>query len=209
MCDPIRLVVLASGSGTNLQALIDATEQGVINGRIVLVVSDQPGAYALSRAEKHGIPTRVLMRKEYPSREEFEAVLVQAVRAAGADLVLLAGFMRILSASFLREFPERVMNIHPSLLPAFPGLDAQGQAWAYGVRVTGCTVHFVDEGMDTGPIILQAAVPVLNGDTRDDLAHRILEQEHRIYPEAVRLYQEGRLRVEGRKVVITPKEADV
>lgn len=208
MCHPIRLAVLASGSGTNLQALIDATERGEIHGQIVLVVSDKPEAYALTRARKHGIPTEVMVRKDYPSREEFEGAMVHRITSAGADLVLLAGFMRILSAGFLRHFPERVMNIHPSLLPAFPGLDAQGQALAYGVRVTGCTVHFVDEGMDTGPIILQAAVPVLDGDTRDELVNRILVQEHQIYPEAVRLYQEGRLRVEGRKVWILPKEAD-
>lgn len=208
MCNPIRLAVLVSGSGTNLQALIDATERGELDGRIVRVVSDRPGAYALARAEKHGIPVRVLVRKDYRSREEYEEALAEELRTSEADLVLLAGFMRILSGTFLRHFPQRVMNIHPSLLPAFSGLDAQGQAWAYGVRVTGCTVHFVDEGMDSGPIILQAAVPVLDGDTRDGLAERILEQEHRIYPEAVRLYQTGRLRVEGRKVLILSKEAD-
>lgn len=202
MCNPVRLAVLASGSGTNLQALIEAIEQGELQAEIVVVVSDKPDAYALKRAEAHGIAVRLVERKSFHSREAFEDQLAECIELAEADLVLLAGFMRILSAGFLRHFPQRVLNIHPSLLPAFPGLDAQKQALEYGVKVSGCTVHFVDEGTDTGPIILQAAVPVLPGDTREELARRILAEEHRIYPEAVRLYHAGRLKVEERRVTV-------
>ena len=202
MCNPIRLAVLVSGSGTNLQAIIDAIAAGQLNAQITMVISDNPAAYGLERAKAQGIPTQCIVRKNYASREDFELAMVEALQSAGVELVLLAGFMRVLSKVFLQHFAGRVMNIHPSLLPAFPGLDAQKQALEYGVKVTGCTVHFVDEGMDTGPIILQAAVPVLEGDTRDELAARILREEHRLYAEAVRLYHEGRLQVEGGMVKV-------
>ncbi|AZR74230.1 phosphoribosylglycinamide formyltransferase [Anoxybacter fermentans] len=206
MSDPIRLAVLASGSGTNLQAFIDAIKSGELNAKIALVISDNPDAYALTRARKNKIPAYYVGREKFNSREDYELKMVKMIKEADADLVLLAGFMRLLSPVFLHHFPNRIMNIHPSLLPAFPGLDAQGQALEYGVKVTGCTVHFVDEGMDTGPIILQAAVPVYTGDTRDELAYRIQMEEHRIYPEAVRLYQAGRLKIDGRRVIILPEE---
>lgn len=202
MRNPIRLAILVSGSGTNLQAIIDAIEVGELNAQVVAVISDRADAYGLERAKKHGIPAYYFNRKDFAVREEFEEALARTIQAVGAELVLLAGFMRVLSAAFLNHFPGRVMNIHPSLLPAFPGLDAQGQALNYGVKVTGCTVHFVDEGMDTGPIILQAAVPVLDGDTHDELVARILQQEHRLYAEAVQLFQASRLKIEGRKVTI-------
>lgn len=201
MCDQFRVAVLASGSGTNLQALIDAFESGGLKGLIALVISDNNQAYALERASKHNIPAHYIGREDFESREEYEMEMVKVIKDQQVDLVLLAGFMRILSPKFLEHFSGQIMNIHPSLLPAFKGLDAQGQALEYGAKISGCTVHFVDEGMDTGPIILQAAVPVLADDSRDDLAKRILKEEHRIYPEAVKLYQEGRLKRDGRHVI--------
>ncbi|MFN4182151.1 MAG: phosphoribosylglycinamide formyltransferase [bacterium] len=194
----IRIGVLVSGRGTNLQAIIDACEDGRIPGKVVLVLSNNADAYALTRAEKHHIPAFVIP----DNSPDFEEQLIQKLTEYQVDLVCLAGFMKILSGKFLSHFPNRVLNIHPALLPAFRGLEAQRRAWEYGVKITGCTVHFVDEKMDHGPIILQAAVPVLEGDTPESLAERILKEEHRIYPEAIRLFAEGRLRVEGRKVRI-------
>ncbi len=205
--NPLHLVILASGSGTNLQAFIDATRDNKLNAKIVRVISDKKESYALTRAQEAGLPTSYISPKEFASKKEYEEKMVEIITEAGADLVLLAGFMRLLSSTFLSHFSGRVMNIHPSLLPAFPGLDAQKQAIEYGVKVTGCTVHFVDEGMDTGPIIIQASVPVLEADTRDELAKRILKEEHRIYLEAVRLYQEGSLNIDGRKVANCKKGA--
>jgi len=188
---PLRLAVLASGRGSNLQALVDAGERGEMDGTVALVVSDNPGSYALERAKKHGIPSRVIERKAFASRQAFDLALAAAVEESGADMVALAGFMRIISPSFLSRFPGKVINIHPSLLPAFPGLDAQKQALDYGVKVAGCTVHYVDEGVDAGPIIIQSAVPVLPGDTVEALSARILEQEHIIYPKAVAMIARG------------------
>ncbi len=188
---PLRLAVLASGRGSNLQALVDAGEKGAMDGTVSLVVSDNPAAYALERAKKHGIPFRVIERKSFASRQAFDDALACAVEESGADLAALAGFMRIISPSFLARFPGKVINIHPALLPSFPGLDAQRQALEYGVKITGCTVHFVDEGVDTGPIIIQSAVPVLPGDTVESLSARILEQEHIIYPKAVTMIARG------------------
>ena len=183
--------MLASGRGSNLQALVDAGEKGAMDGAVALVVSDNPDAYALTRAKNHGIPFRVIERKSFASRRAFDSALACAVEESGADLVALAGFMRIISPSFLSRFPGKVINIHPALLPSFPGLDAQRQALEYGVKITGCTVHFVDEGVDTGPIIIQSAVPVLSGDTVESLSSRILEQEHIIYPKAVTMIARG------------------
>ncbi len=174
----LDLGVLVSGTGTNLQAIIDAVGGGTLDARVRLVLSNKPGVAALQRAAAAGIPTQVLSHKSFPQRESFDRALVAALREAGVTWVVLAGFMRILTPVFLDAFPMRVVNIHPALLPAFAGVDAQAQALAYGVRITGCTVHFVDSGTDTGPIIAQAPVPVLPGDTRDSLAHRILEREH-------------------------------
>jgi phosphoribosylglycinamide formyltransferase-1 len=188
---PLRVAVLASGRGSNLQALVDAGEKGDMDATVTLVVSDNPGAYALTRAKNHGIPFRVIERKGFASRQAFDSALADAVEKSGAQLVALAGFMRIISHAFLSRFPGRVINVHPALLPSFPGLDAQKQALEYGVKITGCTVHFVDEGMDTGPVIIQSAVPVLPGDTVESLSARILEQEHIIYPKAVGMIANG------------------
>lgn len=197
----LKLAVLASGSGSNLQAIIDAARLD-LPVEIVLVLSDKSDAYALTRADEAGIMTAVVEPASYPSREAYDAQIVKLLRLAGADTVALAGYMRLVTDVLLAAFPQRVLNIHPALLPSFPGLHAQRQAWEYGVKVAGCTVHFVDGGMDSGPIILQAPVPVIDSDDADSLAARILEQEHIIYPLALKLLAEGRLHIEGRRVRI-------
>lgn len=190
----LDLAVLVSGSGSNLQAILDAIEHHRLDARVRLVVSNVAGVKALERAARAGVPSVVVSHKDFPSRAAFDAHLVEVVRPAVANgYVVLAGFMRILTATFLDAFPRRVLNIHPSLLPAFPGVDAQKQALDYGVRVTGCSVHLVDAGTDTGPILAQAAVPILDGDTRDTLAARILAQEHAILPAVLQWISEGRL----------------
>lgn len=191
----LDLGVLISGSGTNLQAILDAVAEGRLDARVRLVVSNKAGAPGLARAERAGVPTRVLSHGDYADRSSFDAALVAALRDAGVAWVVLAGFMRLLTPVFLDAFPQRVVNIHPSLLPAFPGVDAQAQALAYGVRVTGCTVHLVDAGTDTGPILAQAAVPVLADDTRDALAKRILAREHELLVRALSWIAEGRVSV--------------
>lgn len=196
----MRIAVLASGRGSNLQALIDAVEQGYIPAQLAVVVSDKPEAPALERASRHGIETAVFLGSAFPDRKSFDAELAGFLKGKEVDLVCLAGFMRILGADFVRVFPNRIINIHPSLLPAFPGLNAQKQALDYGVKFSGCTVHFVDEGMDTGPIIGQRVVPVLEGDTVESLSARILEQEHQLYPLAVREFALGNVHVKGRIV---------
>lgn len=198
----LKIGVLASGSGSNLQAIIDATAAGTLPAEVVMVLSDKPDAYALARADAAGIMTAVVEPKEYASREAYDAKLVKLLKLAGADTVALAGYLRIVTPVLLEAFPQRVLNIHPALLPAFPGLHAQRQAFEYGVKVAGCTVHFVDSGLDSGPIILQAPVPVLEDDDADSLAARILAQEHIIFPLALRLLAEGKLRIEGRRVYI-------
>ncbi|RME39125.1 MAG: phosphoribosylglycinamide formyltransferase [Deltaproteobacteria bacterium] len=204
MAGKLKIGVLASGGGTNLQAIIDRCQDGSLPAEIVLVLSNNPGAGALERAKKAGLPTCCIDHREYASREEFDRAVVAALRTAGVELVVLAGFMRLITDIFLDAFPGRIMNIHPALLPAFPGLHVQKKALEYGARFAGCTVHFVDNGVDTGPIILQAVVPVLQDDTEETLAQRILEQEHRIYPRAIELFAQGRLRIEGRRVLIDP-----
>ncbi len=199
-----RIAVLVSGNGSNFQAILDAIESGLINkGEIVCLISNKADAFALERARKHAIKSLVLDHKAYPNRQAYDGALVETLREHQVDLVVLAGFMRLLSPVMIDAFPNRIMNIHPALLPAFPGIDAQKQAFDYGVRYTGCTVHFVDSGTDTGPIILQAVVPVLSDDTLENLTQRIHGEEHRTYVEAVRLYCEGRLQVEGRKVRVS------
>lgn len=203
----LRLGVLASGRGSNLQAILDAIGRGDLAAEVRVVVSDRPGARALERARQAGAAAVFVDRSAYPDREAADAAMARVLQEHGVDLVILAGYMRILGRGFVAAFRGRVLNIHPSLLPAFPGLHAQRQALEHGVKVAGCTVHFVDEGLDSGPIVLQAAVPVLEGDTEETLSARILEQEHRLYPEAIRLFAEGRLRVEGRRVRILSKEA--
>ncbi|MDI3522235.1 MAG: phosphoribosylglycinamide formyltransferase 1 [Bacillota bacterium] len=201
-----NLAVLASGRGTNLQTIIEAWQAGRLPVDIVGVVSDNPDAQALERARAHGLRAAVLPAALYPDRRAYGAALVELLKSWGTDMVALAGFMRLVDPVVVRAFPNRILNIHPALLPAFPGLHAQRQALQYGVRVSGCTVHLVDEGMDTGPIVLQAAVPVLPDDTEETLAARILKEEHRLYPEAIRLLATGRLKVEGRRVYISPEE---
>jgi phosphoribosylglycinamide formyltransferase-1 len=200
----MRLGVLASGGGTNLQAIIDRCREGSFPAEIAVVIANNPGVGALERARQAGIPARCINHRDFASREEFDAALVEALREAGIELVVLAGFMRIITKVLLDAFPLRIINIHPALLPAFPGLHVQQQAIDYGARFSGCTVHFVDGGVDTGPIIIQAVVPVLPGDTADTLAARILIQEHQIYPRAIQLLAEGRVRVTGRTVAIEP-----
>lgn len=200
------LGVLCSGRGTDLQSIIDAIGRGEVHAKLALVLTDKPDAYALKRAENAGIPAVCVNRKEYDDRESFERELVRQLQAAGVTLVVLAGFMRILTPYFVRQFPHRIMNIHPALLPSFPGAHAHRDVLAYGVKVSGCTVHFVDEGTDSGPIILQAAVSVLEGDTEETLSARVLEQEHKIYPQAIELYCEHRLNIDGRHVHILPKK---
>jgi phosphoribosylglycinamide formyltransferase 1 len=199
---PVRLAVLVSGNGTNLQAVIDCIKSREINARIACVVSNRQDAFALKRAEQHGIPTVIHEIGAYASRRAYDIALVEILRNHGVQLVLLAGFMRILTDEMVNAFPHAIMNIHPALLPAFPGLHAQQQALEYGVRFTGCTVHFVDIGTDTGPIILQAVVPVQDDDTEETLAARIQQEEHRIYPEAVRLFCAGKISVDSRRVRI-------
>jgi phosphoribosylglycinamide formyltransferase-1 len=192
--------VLISGRGTNLQALIDAQREERLGGQIALVISNVEGAPGLERARQAGITALVRDHRGRP-REAFDSELVEELRAHGCDLVCLAGYMRLLSPLFISAFPSRVLNVHPALLPAFPGLEAQRQAWEYGVKVSGATVHIVDEGLDSGPIVLQEAVPVRDGETAESLAARILEVEHRLYPRAVRLMLSGRYRIEGRRVI--------
>ena len=196
------LGVMASGRGSNLQSILDAIEKGTVPARVSVVITDKPEAKALDRARAAGIPAVCVNRKEYDSRESFEHALIEVLRAHGVELVVLAGFMRILTSVFVQAFKQRILNIHPSILPSFTGADAHSLVLEYGAKVSGCTVHFVDEGMDTGPIILQATVPVMEDDDHDSLAARVLVEEHKIYPEAIRLYAEGRLTIEGRKVRI-------
>jgi len=202
---PSRVVVLVSGGGTNLQSLLDAERAGTLGGATVVgVVSNRPGVRALERAAAAGVPTRVLDHRAFADRAAFDAALRAEVEALGADLVVLAGFMRVLTEGFLAGFVDRVINIHPSLLPAFPGVRGPAQALQYGVKISGCTVHFVDAGLDTGAVIAQAAVPVRDDDTEETLAARILVEEHRLLPAAVADLAGARLRREGRRVHRVP-----
>lgn len=199
----MKIGVLASGGGTNLQALIDAAGRGELGpGHIVVVGANVAGCEALGRAAQAGIPTFVLSHKGFPTREDFDQALLDEMRRHGVGLVVLAGFMRILTPRFLEAFPHRVVNIHPAILPSFPGVHAQKQAFDYGVRFAGCTVHFVDAGTDTGPIIAQAIVPVLQDDDEQSLRLRILSEEHRLFPAVIRAIAEGRVGVEGRRVLV-------
>jgi phosphoribosylglycinamide formyltransferase-1 len=200
------LGILASGSGTNLQAIIDAIENGQVPAEIRVVVCNRPQVKALERAERHSLAVEIVDHKAFPSREAFDERVVEVLREKEVELVCLAGFDRLLSPVFIRAFPERILNIHPALLPSFPGLHAQRQALEYGVRIAGCSVHIVDEKTDHGPIVIQAAVPVYSDDTVDSLTERILAEEHRVYPEAICLFAENRVRVEGRRVLIVDEE---
>jgi phosphoribosylglycinamide formyltransferase-1 len=198
----VKIGILVSGSGSNLQAIIDQIELGRLQAEIKVVISNNPDAYALERARKHGLPAQVISHRDFREREDFDRQMSAVLVSYDVELVVLAGFMRVLTSSFLRDFPRKVMNIHPALLPAFPGIHVQQKAWEYGVKFSGCTVHFVDEGVDTGPIIIQAVVPVYDYDNADILAARILKEEHRIYPRAIQLYAEDRLEIRGRRVLI-------
>lgn len=198
-----RIAVLASGNGSNLEAILAAIADGRIqNARVVLVISDKEEAYALVRAQKHNIPTRVFRPQDYPSRKAYDRAMIEFLQAEAIDLVVMAGFMRLVTPEFVAAFRHRIMNIHPSLLPAFPGTRGVADALAYGVKVTGCTVHFVDEGMDTGPIILQEALPVRPDDTVDSLQERIHALEHRLYPQAIDLWVRGKIKIRGRRCCI-------
>lgn len=203
----LRLGVLASGTGSNLQAILDACAAAQIAAQVAVVISNIPGAPALARARAAGVPSVLVPHKGVP-RDQYDFLLVEQLRRYEVDLVCLAGFMRILSPVLLRAFENRVLNIHPSLLPAFPGLHAVRQALDAGVRVSGCTVHVVDEGTDTGPVLVQAAVPVLDGDDEDALSARILAQEHRCYPRAIGLWAAGRINLDGRRVRVSGAAGD-
>jgi phosphoribosylglycinamide formyltransferase-1 len=196
----VNLGVLVSGSGSNLQAIIDNIEAGRVDARIKIVISNVPDVYALERAKKHRIPSLVILHKGL-KREEYDQKVVDALKAHEVELVVLAGFMRIITSILLRAFPMRVMNIHPALLPAFPGTHVWQTQVDYGVKFAGCTVHFVDEGTDTGPIIIQGVVPVYDGDTADTLNARILKQEHKIYSQAIQMYAQRQLEIHGRRVL--------
>jgi len=194
--------ILVSGSGSNLQSIIDNIERGTLTAEIKVVISNNPEAYALERCRRHHIPAVVIRHQEFRKREDFDRQMISVLQFHGVELVVMAGFMRLLTPLFLNAFAMKIMNIHPALLPAFPGTHVQQKAVDYGVKFSGCTVHFADEGVDTGPVIIQAVVPVLDADTADTLAARILKEEHRIYPQAIQLYAEGRIQVSGRKVTL-------
>jgi phosphoribosylglycinamide formyltransferase-1 len=198
----VGIGVLVSGSGSNLQSIIDHAEAGTLDADIRMVLSNNPDAYALERCKKHRIPSVVIDHRQFHCREDYDRNLIAILESAGVELVVMAGFMRILSPVFFRAFPHRIINIHPALLPAFPGVHVQQKAVEYGVKFAGCTVHFADEGVDTGPIIIQSVVPVYEDDTPESLSARILKEEHRIYPQAIQYYAEGRLAIKGRRVIL-------
>jgi phosphoribosylglycinamide formyltransferase-1 len=202
MSEPGRVGILISGRGSNMVSLVESMQRGDIRAEPAVVISNRPGAAGLAKAAEMGVPTEVVDHKKVKPRAEHERQVIEILRRYEVDLVCLAGYMRLLTPLIIDEFRNRIFNIHPSLLPNFPGLDGQKQALEYGVKVSGCTVHIVDEECDHGPIIRQTAVPVLEGDTEDSLSARILEQEHRIYSEAVALYFEDRMKIDGRAVRI-------
>ena len=198
----INIGILASGRGTNLQAIIEAVEDGRIEGKIKIVISDNSDAYALKRAEQNNIDTQYIDFKSFKNREDYDKKVIECLKEKGVELIVLAGYMRILTPYFIKTCKNRIINIHPALLPSFPGLHAQRQAIEYGAKVSGCTVHFVDEGVDSGPIVLQRAVEIKDDDTEESLAERILKEEHQIYPQAIQLFTKGRLMIKGRRVFI-------
>jgi len=198
----INIAVLASGRGTNLQAIIDAIKAEKIDGKIKIVISDNPEAYALKRAWNNQIDTMVFPYKKYKSKKEYEQEILSCLITNNIDLITLAGYMRLLGSRIIKEYRHRIINIHPALLPSFPGLHAQRQAIEYGVKISGCTVHFVDEGMDTGPIILQKAVEVRKSDSEETLSKRILEYEHQVLPRAIQLFAQNKIHIQNNKVYI-------
>ena len=208
MARKIPLGILISGNGSNFQAIIDAIEKKRLDAEVRVVVSNREDAYGLVRAQKHGVLTEIVDHRKFPSREAFDQHLIERFKDRQVELVVLAGFMRLLSADFVHAYSNRIMNIHPALLPAFPGLHVQRKAVEAGVRFSGCTVHFVNEECDQGPIIIQAVVPVFPDDSEESLSARILKEEHRIYPKAIQLYSEGRLHVAGQRVLVDGLEKE-
>ncbi len=204
----LNIGVLVSGNGSNLEAIALASKDGTIGATVAVVVSDNKDAFAIERAKKNNIPYEVVLRKDFENRNSFEEKIVSILKEHGVGLVCLAGFMRIIGKVLLEAFPERIMNVHPALLPSFPGLDAQKQTLDHGVKVSGCTVHFVDGKVDHGPIIIQESVSVRENDTVETLKARILEKEHEIYPKAIGLFAEKRLKIVGRRVYITDKQGE-
>jgi phosphoribosylglycinamide formyltransferase-1 len=201
-----KIAVLISGTGTNLQSIIDKAADSSLSVEIKCVISDKEKAYGLERARKHGIPAYFVDRKLYSLREEHEEAIIGILKEHGVELIVLAGYMRLLTSHIISRYRNRIINIHPALLPSFPGTDGYGDAWKYGVKVSGCTVHFVDEGCDTGPIIIQAVNPIEENDTFESFRERGLGIEHRVLPEAIQLYCKSRLKIEGRRVRILEKE---
>ena len=209
----LKLGVLVSGGGSNLQAIIDTSESGYLPVEVMVVISSKEGVYALERAKIHNIPSKVVIPKDFKSQKEYEDALIKILASYDVDLVILAGFIKVLSPHFVKAFQRRIMNIHPSLIPSFCGDGFYGEkvhkaVLDYGVKITGVTVHFVDEGTDTGPIILQRAIYVKESDTPETLAARVLQEEHKIYPEAIKLYAEGKLEIDGRRVKILCREEE-
>ncbi|MBN2515049.1 MAG: phosphoribosylglycinamide formyltransferase [Deltaproteobacteria bacterium] len=198
----VDIGILVSGSGSNFQSIIDQIEQGNLDASIKVVVSNNPDAYALERAKKHNIPAVVIDHNNFNDRNEFDQEMIDVLNSYSVELVIMAGFMRILTPLFIKAFPMRIMNIHPAILPSFQGIHAQERAFDYGVKFSGCSVHFADEGVDTGPVIIQSVVPVYNDDTAETLQQRILREEHRIFPQAIQFYAEGKLEIIGRKVIV-------
>lgn len=196
----VSIGILVSGSGTNLQSIIDNSEKGLLDAEIKVVISNNPDAYGLERAKKHHIPTAVIEQNNFKSREDFDRKMIEVLKSYSVELVVMAGFMRVLSPVFLQAFPMKVMNIHPAILPSFQGLHGQQKAFDYGVKFSGCSVHFADDGVDTGPIIIQAVVPVYDDDSEESLSQRILKEEHKIFSQAIQFYAEGNLEIVGRKV---------
>ncbi len=204
----LRIGVLASGRGSNFQSIIDNINSGYIKARIAVLITDNPKAYAIERAKNNNIEAIIISPKDFSDKDSYYSHIAEMLKSKGVELVALAGFMRVVGKTLIQAFPNKIMNIHPALLPSFPGLHGQKQAVDYGAKISGCTVHFVDEGVDTGPIIIQAAVPVYNDDTEDSLSERILKQEHRIFPLAIKLFSEGKITVKGKKVIIKSKKED-
>jgi len=202
MSDLLKLGVLISGNGSNLQSIIDHIENDSLKATIKVVISNDPDAFGIQRAKKHGLKVVVLNQKNFKSKEDFDLEIIKTLQENSVELVILAGFMRVLSSVLIKAFPYKIINIHPALLPSFPGLHGQKQAFDYGVKFSGCTVHFVDEGVDTGLIIIQGVVPVYDEDTEESLAKRILKEEHKIYPQAIQLFADDKLKIQGRKVRI-------
>lgn len=204
----LTLGVLASGRGSNFQSIIDSIESGALNAKIALLITDNPEAYVVERANKHNIEALVIKPRDFSDRDLYYSHIVEELKKRNVELVILAGFMRVIGKALIDQYRNKIMNIHPALLPSFPGLHGQKQAADYGVKISGCTVHFVDEGMDTGPIIIQAAVPSYHDDTEDSLGQRILKQEHKILPYAIKLYSEGKISVNGRSVIMKGNRED-